>query len=131
MDLFMEAREQIRVMVVDDHPAVRETLATFINSLSDMELAGLAATGPEAIELCGEAAPDVILMDLVMPEMDGIDTSRAILRAFPDTRIIVLSSFGNTTLVEAATAAGAVAYLSKNSPIESLADAIRTATYQQ
>jgi NarL family two-component system response regulator LiaR len=117
----------IRVLIVDDHDMLREGLATFLQAFSDMEQVGEAANGAEAVARCRELSPDVVLMDLVMPEMDGVAAIRAIHAAQPRTAIIALSSFGEERLVRAALAAGARSYLLKNVSADSLAEAIRLA----
>jgi NarL family two-component system response regulator LiaR len=117
----------IRVLVVDDHERVRSGLATFMEAFDDLELVGEAANGKEAIRLCAEAQPQVVLMDLVMPEMDGVSATRAVCQAYPEVKIIALTSFGDQDLVQRALQAGAVGYLLKNTSIDELANAIRTA----
>jgi NarL family two-component system response regulator LiaR len=99
----------------------------FLKAFDDMEMVGEAANGIEAVERCRALAPDVVLMDMAMPEMDGVAATRAIHAAQPRTAIIALSSFGEERLVRQALAAGAVSYLMKNVSAESLAEAIRLA----
>ena len=119
--------EPIRVLIVDDHDMLREGLSTFLRAFPDMRLVGEAANGAEAVQRCRELAPDVVLMDLIMPEMDGVSAIRAINAAPPRPAIIALSSFGEEQLVRAALEAGARSYLLKNVSAESLAEAIRLA----
>ncbi len=119
--------EPIRVLIVDDHDMLREGLSTFLRAFPDMRLVGEAANGAEAVQRCRELAPDVVLMDLIMPEMDGVAAIRAINAAPPRPAIIALSSFGEEQLVRAALEAGARSYLLKNVSAESLAEAIRLA----
>jgi len=121
------AVEPIRVLIVDDHDMLREGLSTFLRAFPDMRLVGEAANGVEAVQRCRELAPDVVLMDLLMPEMDGVAAIRAINAAPPRPAIIALSSFGEEQLVRAALEAGARSYLLKNVSAESLAEAIRLA----
>jgi len=116
----------IRVMVVDDHTMVRQGLATFIKVFDDLEFAGEAANGQEAIDLCGKLLPDVILMDIVMPEMDGVTATRAIKQKYPGVNIVALSSFKDEALVVNALQAGAIGYLMKNVSATELAQTIRT-----
>lgn len=123
----MTERKPIRVLVVDDHNIVRSGLATFIKSFDDLVLAGEAADGQEAVRACAEAQPDVILMDLVMPGMDGVEAIGAIRQAYPHIRIIALTSFAEQELVQRALRAGAIGYLLKNVSIDELANAIRAA----
>ena len=117
----------IRVLIVDDHDMLREGLATFLKAFPDMEMVGEAANGLEAVERCRELSPDVVLMDLVMPEMDGVAAIKAIHAERPGTAIIALSSFGEERLVRSALESGALSYLLKNVSAESLAEAIRLA----
>jgi len=117
----------IRVLIVDDYEMVRSGLATFLEAFDDLELVGEAANGTEAVRLCATVRPNVILMDLVMPEMDGIAATRAIRQAYPAVQVIALTSFGDQDLVQRALQAGAVSYLFKNASIDVLANAIRTA----
>ena len=119
--------QPIRVMLVDDHPMVRRGLATFLKVFDDLELAGEADSGEAAVQLCGQVLPDVILMDLMMPGMDGATATRAIRRQFPKVQVIALTSFKEEGLVEKALQAGAIGYLLKNVSAEELAQAIRAA----
>ncbi len=123
----MPDQRRIRVLIVDDHNVVREGLATFIEVFEDLELAGEAADGKEALRLCQQLQPDIVLMDLVMPEMDGPTASRLIRQAHPDIQIIALTSFGQDDMVKVALQAGAISYLLKNITAEALAEAIRAA----
>jgi len=117
----------IRVLVVDDHEMLRRGLVVFLRSFEDMLLAGEAKNGREALELCQQNPPDVVLMDLMMPEMDGISTTRAIARQFPGVRVIVLTSADDAHHINAALQAGATSYLLKNASTDDLARAIRAA----
>ena len=117
----------IRVMLVDDHTMVRRGLATFIKVFDDLELAGEAASGEAAIELCAQLVPDVVLMDIVMPEMDGVTATRAIRQQFPEVQVVALTSFKDKGLVQDALQAGAIGYLLKNVSVDELAGAIRAA----
>jgi NarL family two-component system response regulator LiaR len=123
----MNEKPRIRVLIVDDHDMLREGLASFLSAYPDLELAGQAATGSEALRICDEARPDVILMDLKMPEMDGVQTTRRILEDHPEVRIVALTSFGEEDLVRAELQAGAIGYLLKNVSASELAQAIRAA----
>jgi NarL family two-component system response regulator LiaR len=117
----------IRVLLVDDHVVVRSGLAAVLSSLDDMQLAGEAGNGQEAIRLCEKVKPDVVLMDLVMPVMDGVAATRTIHERWPDIKIITLTSFGDKDLVEGALKAGALSYLIKSISALELATAIRGA----
>ncbi len=117
----------IRVMLVDDHTMVRKGLATILKVFPDLQLAGEAENGSAAISLCGEAQPDVILMDMVMPDMDGATATRIIRQQFPQAQVIVLTSFKEGELIKNALEAGAIGYLLKDVSADELARAIRAA----
>ena len=121
------ATSPIKVLIVDDHPLVRSGLAAFLQAADDLELVGEAASGQEALRLCAETEPDVVLMDLVMPGMDGAATTRALRQAHPNVQVIALTSFPQDELVERALQAGALSYLLKNVGAAELASAIRAA----
>ena len=123
----MNTSQVIQVMLVDDHNVVRSGLATFLRAYDDLELVGEARNGLEALNLCHKKKPDVILMDLMMPEMDGIAATRAILADYPDIKIIAMTSFEEEELVQGVLAAGAISYLLKNVSSDELAAAIRAA----
>jgi NarL family two-component system response regulator LiaR len=123
-----QAPQTIRVMLVDDHNVVRSGLATFLKAYDDLELVGEASNGLEAVDLCHRSKPDVILMDLMMPEMDGIAATRAILADYPEIKIIAMTSFEEEELVQGVLAAGAISYLLKNVTSDELAAAIRAAS---
>jgi NarL family two-component system response regulator LiaR len=123
----MNSSQTIRVMLVDDHNVVRSGLATFLRAYEDLELVGEARNGLEAVNLCHQKKPDVILMDLMMPEMDGIAATRAILADYPEIKIIAMTSFEEEQLVQGVLAAGAISYLIKNVTSDELAKAIRDA----
>jgi NarL family two-component system response regulator LiaR len=114
--------------VVDDHLIVREGLAALLEAFPDLKLAGEAASGEEAIERCAEVQPDVVLMDLLMPGMGGINAIRAIRQKQPDVQILVLTSYKEKEYVRGALEAGAVGYLLKNLSAAELAQAIRSAS---
>ena len=124
----IEINQAIRVMLVDDHNVVRSGLATFLRAYEDLELVGEARNGLEALNLCHKKKPDVILMDLMMPEMDGIAATRAILEDCPEVKIIAMTSFEDEQLVQGVLAAGAISYLLKNVSSDELASAIRAAS---
>jgi NarL family two-component system response regulator LiaR len=121
------ASEPIRVMLVDDHTMVRKGLATFLKIFDDLELVGEAESGAAAIKLCTEVLPDVILMDMVMPDMNGAAATRAIRQQLPQVQVIVLTSFKEGDLVKNALEAGAIGYLLKDISADELVRAIRAA----
>lgn len=123
----MNVAQTIRVMLVDDHNVVRSGLATFLRAYEDLELAGEAKNGLEAVDLCQQYKPDVILMDLLMPGMDGIAATHTILAQDPEIKIIAMTSFEDEELVQGVLAAGAISYLLKNVTSDELAKAIRDA----
>jgi NarL family two-component system response regulator LiaR len=117
----------IRVMIVDDHAVVRSGLSAFLMAYEDLELAGEAGGGAEAVTKCLEFAPDVVLMDLVMPGVDGAEATRLIRDACPHVQVVALTSYKEEELVQGALKAGAIGYLLKNVSAEELAQAIRGA----
>jgi NarL family two-component system response regulator LiaR len=123
----MAEPSQIRVMIVDDHAIVRSGIEYSLLAQDDIELVATASSGEEALRLCAEAAPDVILMDMVMPGMDGVETTRAILARCPQVRVIGLTSFQEGQLVQEALKAGAIGYLLKDVGMDKLNQAIRDA----
>ena len=127
----MTEGKPIKVMIVDDHPIVRDGLKSVLLAADDMELVGEADNGREAVARCQETQPDVILMDVVMPGMDGLEATRAIVDQYPAVKIVMLTTFPEEGLVERALDAGAVGYLIKNAPADKLADAIRSASAGQ
>jgi NarL family two-component system response regulator LiaR len=118
----------IRLLIVDDHEMLRGGLALFIQTCPDMLLVGEASSGEEALEACQRLQPDVVLMDLMMPEMDGVTAIRLIREQFPSIQIIALSSFSDESLVASVLSAGATSYLLKNISIQALSSAIRDAS---
>lgn len=122
-----EDRRKIRVLIVDDHPMVRQGLRLFLDLQDDIEIAGEAENGEEAVHMAGELQPDVILMDLVMPVMDGIRATEAIRRQNPRARIIALTSFIEDDKVLPVIRAGAIGYLLKDVQPTDLVAAIRAA----
>lgn len=123
----MTDTKSIRVLLVDDHSMVRSGLSTFLNAFDDLELVGEASNGERAILLCQQVQPDVVLMDLIMPGMDGASATRKILERWPHIQVIALTSFKEQELVQGALQAGAIGYLLKDISADELADAIRAA----
>ena len=123
----MSESKPIRVLLVDDHAVVRSGLSAFLLAFDDLELVAEAGGGEEAVRLCEQCQPDVVLMDLVMPRMDGAAATRAIRERCPQIQVIALTSFKEKELVQGALEAGAIGYLLKNVTANELADAIRAA----
>ncbi len=123
----MTEQNPIRIMLVDDHPMVRDGLKVFISVSPDMECVGEASSGEEAVQKSAVLQPDVVLMDMLMPDMDGAAATQAIKRAYPHIQIIILTSFEEKDLVQKALKAGAIGYVLKNVSMEKLAEAVRDA----
>lgn len=121
----MIEQPRIRIVTVDDHPLVRAGLVTILGKQPDMEVVGQAATGHEGIEQFRVHRPDVVLMDLRLPDMSGVDTTMAIRSEFAEARIIALTTFEGDVDIQRAFAAGAKAYVLKNMPPRDLMDIIR------
>lgn len=121
----MNDSKPIQVMIVDDHGMVRRGLVAYLLSDPDLEVVAEARDGQEAIQLCEQFQPDVILMDLVMPELSGVAATRIIHNRWPEVQVIALTSFQEKELVQEALQAGAISYLLKNVSGEDLAEAIR------
>jgi NarL family two-component system response regulator LiaR len=117
----------IRVLVVDDQAVVRSGLAAFLLAYADLVFVGEAADGEAAVRLCGHVRPDVVLMDVVMPRMDGATATRLIHAHYPQIQVLALTSFAEAELVQAVLQAGAIGYLLKNIASDELANAIRAA----
>jgi NarL family two-component system response regulator LiaR len=117
----------IRILIVDDHGMVRKGLRAYLRNRDDLNIAGEAADGQEALELCERLLPDVVLMDLEMPVLGGVAATRAIRQRWPATQVIALTSFKEKELVRDALQAGAISYLMKNVSGDNLAEAIRAA----
>jgi NarL family two-component system response regulator LiaR len=117
----------IRVMLVDDHQMVRNGLGTFLLVHDDLELVGEAGDGQQALAIFERVRPDVVLMDLKMPRMDGVEATRALLERDPEVRIVAFTSFKDEALIREALDAGAIGYLLKDVDADDLADAIRAA----
>jgi NarL family two-component system response regulator LiaR len=123
----MPESKPIRVMLVDDHAVVRSGLSAFLMVYPDLELVGEAESGEEAVARAALLQPDVILMDLVMPGMDGVAATRAIRQKYPHIQIVALTSYKDDNLVQGALQAGAIGYLLKNVSATELVSAIRSA----
>ncbi len=123
----MNESNPIRVMLVDDHAVVRSGLGAFMMVFDDLELVGEAGGGKEALRMCEQLQPDVVMMDLVMPGMDGATATRVIRERWPHVQVIALTSFKEQELVQGVLDAGAIGYLLKNVSVDELAGAIRAA----
>jgi DNA-binding NarL/FixJ family response regulator len=117
----------IRVLLADDHGVIRDGLGRLISALDDVELVGMASDGAEAVEQCRAKRPDVVLMDLDMPVVDGIEATRRMLAEQPQTAVVVLTAFSDRARITGALEAGACGYLLKDVDAERVAEAIRQA----
>ncbi|NTU83107.1 MAG: response regulator transcription factor [Chloroflexales bacterium] len=124
----MDRQPVIRVLLVDDHAVVRGGLHYFLDSIVDIEVVGEAENGRQALEMVAALAPDVVVMDLMMPELDGIAATQQLHQRFPDVHVLTLTSFAEGDLVQRALQAGAIGYLLKDSPGSELVAAIRKAS---
>ncbi|MBX0327934.1 response regulator transcription factor [Oscillochloris sp. ZM17-4] len=119
--------DAITVMLIDDHRVVRQGLRDFLELQDDIEVVGEASSGAEGVQLARDLLPDVVLMDLVMPGIDGVETTRQVKTVSPSSKVIVLTSFSDDNKVFPAIKAGAISYLLKDISPEELAHAIRAA----
>jgi len=117
----------IKVMIVDDHPVVRDGLKNMLLVFDDLELIGEAENGSAALAFCKQNTPDVILMDILMPDMDGIVATRFIHEQYPQVKVIILTSYPEDNLIQKSLEAGAIGYMLKNAEIDTLAEAVRSA----
>lgn len=114
-------------MLVDDHAVVRSGLAAFLMAFDDLKLVAEASSGEQALRYCEQYEPDVVIMDLVMPGMDGATVTRKIRERYPETQVVALTSFRRDELVQGVLEAGAISYLLKNVGADELAEAVRAA----
>jgi NarL family two-component system response regulator LiaR len=117
----------ISILIVDDHEVVRNGIRAYLSTLSDFQVVGEAASGEEAIKLVAELIPDVVLMDLIMPGMDGVETTRELKKISPRTQVVVLTSYHEDAHIFPALKAGAISYILKDMKMDKLAETIRRA----
>jgi NarL family two-component system response regulator LiaR len=122
----MTPTKPIRIILVDDHKVVHQALAEMISFVADFELIAQGSNGQEAVDLCHEYIPDIVLMDVVMPIMDGVEATRKILKRHPSIKVLALSSFQDGVSVNSMLRSGAVGYVLKNAPVDELESIIRT-----
>ncbi len=127
----MTKTEKIKVLIVDDHDMVRMGLISLLENFDDFEIIGDVSNGLMAIELCSQHHPHVVLMDILMPGMDGITTTRLIREKFPDIQVIALTSYSDEETIQKVLKAGALSYLLKNVSVDELAEAVRKAYHGQ
>ena len=118
---------KVSILVADDHGLVRDALAAFLNGIEDVEVVGLARNGEEAVALALERRPRVVVMDVSMPKMDGVEATRRIMHSLPETRIVVLTGLADQERAEDAMRAGAVAYVLKDRDASEIFEAILNA----
>ena len=116
---------KIRILIVDDHPLMREALENAIQAEPDMQVIGQAGSGKEAVMLTHELQPDLIIMDLLMPEMDGVEATKIILAEYPKAKILTFTSMSEESKVVAAIQAGALGFVTKDAPRQEMLEAIR------
>lgn len=121
----MPEKKRIRVVLIDDHFSIHDVVSRLLNQTPDIKLVGQGANGEDALDLCGRVQPEVVLMDVVMPIMDGIRATELMAERFPDVKVLVLSSFQDHESVYAMLRNGAVGYLTKSTLSEDLVETIR------
>ena len=121
----------ITILIVDDHEVVRKGIRAYLETLPEFQVVGEAASGEEAIKLVQELIPDVVLMDLIMPGMDGIDTTREVKKISPRTQVVVLTSYHEDEHIFPALKAGAISYVLKDMKMEKLAETIQRAVHNE
>lgn len=124
-------RELVSVVIVDDHEVVRKGIRAYLESTSEFRVVGEAASGREALQLVADQVPDVVLMDLIMPDMDGIKTTREIKKISPRSQVVVLTSFHEDIHIFPALKAGAISYILKDVKMEDLAEALQRAARRE
>src|SRR5690348_4496429 len=124
----MSEVEQITILIVDDHAIVREGIRAFLDIQPDCKVVGVAESGEAATRVAAELVPDIILMDLMMPGMDGVEATRRLKQISPHSQIIVLTSFHDDEHIFPALRAGALSYILKDIPPDEMAEVVRKAT---
>lgn len=119
-------QQPTRILLVDDNPHIHDVVARLLNATDDLHLIGQAYNGADAVRFCARQTPDVILMDVIMPQMDGVQATRAILQQHPQIKVLVLSSFNEYDYIRAMLDVGALGYLVKNALLADLVDTIRS-----
>lgn len=119
--------DPITILIVDDHEVVRKGVRGYLDTLPEFEVIGEAYSGEEAVDFVKLNVPDVVLMDLILPEMDGVETTRIVKNISPRTQIVVLTSYHDDTLIFPALKAGAISYILKDMKMDKLADAVKKA----
>ena len=123
----MDTERKIKVLIVDDYDLVRENLTALLEAFEDFEVVGTTGDGHKLLSLCSTCQPDVVLMDMFMPNMDGVEATRLIHREFPQIKVVVLSIFTDSTLIGDALNAGAISYLSKTRQLSEITKSVRDA----
>jgi DNA-binding NarL/FixJ family response regulator len=118
---------QIKVLICDDHPVVRRGLAALLSAAEDIDVVGTAGDGEEAVAMVTEQEPDIVLMDVSMPGMDGMEATRRVINARPQTRVVMMTSFSGHQRIKTALDAGAVGYILKDSKPDEVLKGIRSA----
>jgi len=119
--------DRITVLLVDDHAVVRQGVRTFLETQADLSVVGEAGSGEEAVELAEQHVPDVVLMDLIMPDMDGVEATRKVKQVSPRSQVVILTSYHEDEHIFPALKAGALSYVLKDLSAEELAEAVRKA----
>lgn len=125
LPVWMQEAFVIRILIADDHGMVRQSLDLLLSLVKDITVVGQASNGQEALDLCEKVMPDVVLMDILMPEMDGFTATQALRRRYPKIKIIILTAVSNAEKSQAAYQSGAHAFLLKNSSVDQIFETVR------
>jgi len=123
----MAKNNLVSILIVDDHEVVRNGIRSYLETIKDFEVVGEAESGEKAIKMVSELIPDIVLLDLIMPGMDGVETTRQIKKISPRTQVVVLTSYHEDVHIFPALKAGAISYILKDMKMEKLADALQRA----